>query len=84
LSKFRLLPGKYTFSAVSRRLLYPIYGAGLIPHKARKTLYRAPNPKATPFELLALLLLLLPLVLTLTKLLLLPAIGERKGSFSSL
>ena len=35
------------------------------------------NPKATPFELEALLLLALPLLLTLQKLLLLPELGER-------
>lgn len=35
------------------------------------------NPKATPFELLALLLLALPLLLTLQKLVVLLALGER-------
>lgn len=35
------------------------------------------NPKATPFELFALLLFVLPLVLTLQKFVELPLLGER-------
>ena len=40
-------------------------------------LFELRNPKATPFELLALLLLALPLLLTLQKLVLLLPFGDR-------
>lgn len=47
-------------------------------------LFELRNPKATPFELLALLLLLaLPLLLTLQKLVLLLPFGERSHQFEA-
>ena len=45
-------------------------------------LFELRNPKATPFELLALLLLALPLLLTLQKLVLLLPFGERSHQFA--
>ncbi len=46
-------------------------------------LFELRNPKATPFELLALLLLALPLLLTLQKLVLLLPFGERSHQFEA-
>ena len=44
-------------------------------------LFELRNPKATPFELLALLLLAVPSEFTLQKLLVLPELGERSHQF---
>lgn len=47
-------------------------------------LFELRNPKATPFELLALLLLALPLLLTLQKLVELLELGERSHQLFAL
>lgn len=77
----RLNPSRYIFT-FSGWFCSPSLLSGLISPKGLLCLPRE-EPNDTPFALLALLLLLLPLLLTLQKLVELDALGERSHQFDA-